>query len=116
MEVKAFDRDGNEFIKEVSTRTAQGEYSRGLVICFGGPVEYYAEDLVKHYPYKRPMCIDMMGLNHKSIPHVCIPEETMDEILEKLAPSYLRQENCDNFGCGSIGLCSECREVLRKKK
>lgn len=74
MQVTAIDTQGNEFIKTITTRMSSGEYSKGLVICFGWPVEYYFEDLQKHYPFQNDMCIDMGGLNHKGF-KVCISAE-----------------------------------------
>lgn len=82
MQVTAKDTQGNEFIKTVTTRIANSEYSKGLVICFGWPVEYYAKDLLEHYPYQKDMCIDAGGLNHKGF-KVCISAEQMNKIVEK---------------------------------
>jgi len=55
------------------------------VICFGWPVEYFANDLMKHYPFQKPMCIDMAGQNHLGSP-VTISAEQMDKILETFVP------------------------------
>lgn len=82
MLITAKDTQGNEFVKTVTTRMSSGKYSRGLVICFGWPVEYCAEDLLKHYPYQNDMCIDMGGMNHKGS-KVCISAEQMDRVVEK---------------------------------
>ena len=82
MQVTAIDTQGNEFVKTVTTRMSAGKYSRGLLICFGWPMEYYAEDLQKHYPFQKEMCIDIGGLNHKGF-KVCISAEQMNKIIEK---------------------------------
>lgn len=82
MQVTAIDTQGNKFVKTVTTRTNANPRNDGLIICLGGPVEYYAEDLLRHYPYKNNMCIDMGGLNHKGF-KVCISAEQMDKIVEK---------------------------------
>jgi len=80
MKIIATDTQGNNFTKNITTRTADSKYSKGLIICFGGPVEYYAEDLLKHYPFQKPMCIDMQGLNHKGF-EVSIDKEQMNKII-----------------------------------
>ena len=82
MEVMAKDIKGNEFIKKITTRTSNDKYSRGLIICFGGPIEYYAADLLKHYPFQKPMCIDMAGLNHRGC-QVTIDAEQMNKVIEE---------------------------------
>ena len=82
MQVIAKDTQGNKFVKIITTRMSGGEYSRGLVICFDWPVEYYAEDLMEYYPFQKPMCIDIGGLNHKGY-QVTISAEQMDKIVEK---------------------------------
>lgn len=82
MKIIAKDTEGNEFIKTITTRTSNNKYSKGLVICFGGPVEYNAEDLLKHYPFQKPMYIDIGGLNHKGCA-VFIDVEQMNKIIEE---------------------------------
>jgi len=83
MQVIAKDTEGNEFIKTVTTRITTGEHSKAgqLIICFGCPIEYYAEDLFEYYPFQKPMCIDMMGRNHKGY-EVTISIEQMNKIIE----------------------------------
>ena len=85
MQVTATDTEGIEFIKIVTTRKSELPENQGdeLIICFGWPVEYYAKDLMKHYPFQKPMCIDMGGLNHKGH-QVSISAEQMDKVIEKL--------------------------------
>lgn len=100
MQVIAEDTKGNKFVKKVTTHISQDKYSRGLIICFGGPVEYYAEDLLKHYPFQKPMCIDMGGLNHKGF-QVHVNAEQMDKIVEEFVPRQAEQiikENQNNNG------------------
>ena len=83
MQVIATDTQGNEFIKTITTRTNANPYNDGLIICFGWPIEYYAEDLLKHYPYQKDMCIDIGSRNHKGL-QVSISAEQMDKIVENL--------------------------------
>ena len=82
MQVTAKDTQGNEFVKTVTTRMSTGKYCRGLIISFGWPVEYYFEELQKHYPYQKDQCIDISGRNHKGF-KVCISAEQMDKVVEK---------------------------------
>ena len=71
--VEAFDEKGNRFLKNISFRDScnqeKDEYGYyGKIICFGWPVEYYINSLLRNYPYDRDLCIDMGGLNHKGSP------------------------------------------------
>ena len=82
MEVIATDTEGHRFKKQISIQKPVGKYGKGrVVICFGWPVEYYAEDLLKHYPFQDDMCIDISGRNHKGC-QVSISAKQMDEVVE----------------------------------
>jgi hypothetical protein len=82
MKVEAFDSKGNRFEKEVKLTTLDGR----SILDFGWPVEYYAEDLVKHYPFEKEFCIDMMGKNHAGFGTgpVCISKEDMNKIVQEM--------------------------------
>jgi len=83
MQVTAKDTVGNEFIKTVTVQIGTG-YSEGKkIIDFGWPVQYRAEFLMEHYPFQKPLCIDIMGRNHKGC-QVSISAEQMNKILEEL--------------------------------
>lgn len=83
MQIIAKDTVGNEFIKTVTVQIGTG-YSEGKkILDFGWPVQYRAEFLMEHYPFQKPMCIDIMGRNHKGC-QVTILAEQMDKVLEKL--------------------------------
>jgi len=83
MQVTAKDTVGNEFIKTVTVQIGTG-YSEGKkIVDFGWPVQYRAEFLMEHYPFQKPLCIDIMGRNHKGC-QVSISAEQMNKILEEL--------------------------------
>lgn len=91
-QVIAKDTAGNEFIKTVTVQIGIG-YSEGKkILDFGWPVQYCAEFLIEHYPFQRPMCIDMGGRNHKGSP-VTISAWQMDKVLEGLVPEMLPKQN-----------------------
>jgi hypothetical protein len=75
--VDAKDLSGNVFPKEVSLEEGYG----GLVVSFESPCEYCLNDLLKHYPYDKPLCIDMTGGNHRGS-DVNISAEDMNRVLE----------------------------------
>jgi len=51
------------------------------VISFGWPIEYKAETLISHYPYMKPLIIDIGGRNHYGS-QVSIPPEEMNKVIE----------------------------------
>jgi len=73
LKTKAFDKEGNEYPKDVT-----------VSIKFGWPAEYELSTLLKHYPFKRDFCIDIGGRNHKGIPEVTIPAKKMDSLFESI--------------------------------
>jgi len=79
IEVTAVDDTGRKIRKLVTYYVST--WSGKDIISFAPPIEYYAEDLEKHYPYKKPFCIDMGGRNHYDSP-VNIAPEDMDRIVE----------------------------------
>lgn len=79
MNAIATDTQGNVFHKKVRIHR---DYERP-VVDFGWPVEYYANDLVKDYPYDRPMRIDIGGRNHRGFP-VEISANEMNRVLREL--------------------------------
>ena len=88
MQVIATDERGNEFIKTVSVYQRTGFHENEMIIDFGWPIQYIASHLLKSYPFQKPLCIDMMGQNHKGSP-VTISAEQMDKVIEEL----VRDEN-----------------------
>jgi len=81
MQVIAKDTQGNEFIKAITIQEGQGYYKGELILDFGWPVQYLVSHLMESYPFQKPMCIDMMGRNHKGF-QVSISAEQMDKIIE----------------------------------
>jgi hypothetical protein len=59
--ITAYDEVGHTFEKKVTID--QGE--SGAILDFGWPCRYYIEDLMYTYPFKRDLCIDAGGLNHR---------------------------------------------------
>lgn len=59
----ATDGDGFQFKKHVLLK-----YDHRLckIISFGGHIQYYAKDLIKHFPFTKPFCIDVGGSLHKN--------------------------------------------------
>lgn len=80
MKITIKDNVGNIIEKEIDFIWCKR--SNKMIISFGWPCEYYANNLIKHYPYEKPLCIDMGGRNHKGSP-VDIPPQVMDEIIER---------------------------------
>jgi len=80
MQVTAKDSKGNVFTKDVTVHEWEGR----AIINFGGFCKYYASDLMKRYPYDRPLCIDAMGLNHRGVSGVDVAATDMNRILEEL--------------------------------
>ena len=84
MRVIATDTRGNEFTKTITKQYSQSEFSKGeLLISFGWPVEYHASFIMSHYPWQKPLSIDMCGRNHKGH-EVTVSAEQMDKIVEEL--------------------------------
>jgi len=80
MKVEARDPKGNIFIKNV--RLVQGK--DGLVIDFGWPCQYYVKDIERHYPFKKPLCIDSGGRNHNGFGPVTVSARDMNRIFDTL--------------------------------
>jgi len=82
MIVEAFDSQGRKFQKEVKLTTLDSR----SILDFGWPVQYYVEDMVKDYPFKKDLCIDMMGKNHAGFGTgpVCISKEDMNKIVQEM--------------------------------
>lgn len=79
MIIEAFDTQGRKFKKEVKLTTLDGR----SILDFGWPVQYYVDGLLKHYPFKNDMCIDIMGRNHANT-QVCISKEDMNRIIQEM--------------------------------
>jgi len=77
MIVIARDEKGNKWNKEITFSEGQS----GIIISFGWPCEYYIADLMKRYPFDKPLCIDMCGGNHKGS-NVDISAEDMNKVME----------------------------------
>jgi hypothetical protein len=71
MYVIAKDQKGNEWVKEITFHKGLS----GPVISFGSPCEYYVADLMKNYPFNRPLSIDVCGGNHLGTTVDVSPEE-----------------------------------------
>lgn len=80
MTVNAYDSKGNIYSKEV---TFPVKKNGKRIISFGGYCRYYVDMLLAHYPFDRPLNIDMGGLNHKGNP-VYVSAADMNKIFEHL--------------------------------
>ena len=84
MKVIAVDSAGNEFIKEVIVFKRKDR----KILSFGWPIEYDLDDekygLIRHYPFKKDLCIDMGGRNHKGSPDVCISAKQLNSVIEHI--------------------------------
>jgi hypothetical protein len=83
VKVTATDTIGNEFEKTVKVLEGTGFHEGELILDFGWPVQYIASHLMEHYPFDKPMCIDMAGRNHRGH-EVNISAEQMNLVLENL--------------------------------
>jgi len=63
VKITAFDDAGNTFEKEVEIRQSYG--TEKLVVDFGWPINYFASTLMRSYPWKTNLCIDIVGRHHK---------------------------------------------------
>lgn len=77
----AYDENGRKF--EKSVEIIEERESDRKILDFGWPVQYYVEAMLKHYPFKKPLCIDMMGRNHKGS-SVYVSAEDMNKVFETL--------------------------------
>jgi len=78
--VIAFDENGNKYEKDIKLyKDSTGKN----VISFGWPCEYYIESLKRHYPFKKNLCIDITGRNHKNS-SVYIHKNDLNEIFNEL--------------------------------
>lgn len=61
--INATDENGFQFRKHILFK-----YNHNLskIIHFGGPIQYYANDLAQHFPFTKPFCIDAGGALHKN--------------------------------------------------
>ena len=82
MKVIAVDSAGNEFLKQITFFERDGK----RILSFGWPMEYDLDSekygLMRHYPFKKSLCIDIGGRNHKGSPNVCISTKQMNSIIE----------------------------------
>lgn len=90
--IEAYDKSGGRFGKKISILSGcNQEYNEygyyGDIISFGWPCEYYVRSLLRKYPYKNDLCIDIMGSNHKGSP-VYIKKDDLNAILKELKEKY----------------------------
>ena len=75
----AYDEDGNQFTKQVRILSL----SKGNILSFGWPVEYYVKTLMNGYPHTRDLCIDGIGRNHRGSP-VFIRKNDLNQTLKEI--------------------------------
>lgn len=59
----AIDANGCQFKKHVVLKY---DHKLSKIISFGEHIQYYAKDLLKHFPFTKPFCIDVGGNLHKN--------------------------------------------------
>lgn len=90
--VIATDSGDNTYEKEVTIEQTE---LQELTLSFGGWCRYHLKDIEEKYPFDRSFIIDMMGRNHKGLPHVEISADDMNKIFKKI--NELRNEDKFNI-------------------
>lgn len=83
MQIIAKDELGNEFIKTVRRIKGTGFNEGSSIIDFGYSIQYVEDFLLRNYPFKTKLIIDICGKNHKGS-EVSIDANTMNKIVEEL--------------------------------
>jgi hypothetical protein len=64
--VHAYDEDKNKFEKPIKVYPSEyPEWKNHAIVDFGSYASYYLSDLLKSYPFNKPLCIDACGRNHR---------------------------------------------------
>lgn len=75
---EAVDENGKKFPKVAKIRN---------ILSFGWPCEYDVENLLRDYPFTKPLCIDGAGRNHSGV-SVYVSAEIVNKLLEP----FVKQE------------------------
>ena len=82
--IQVYDEKGS-FEKTVKVRYSGDK----LILSFGWPCEYYADSLFKSFPFKKDLCIDVGGKNHRGS-SVYIRAEDLNSLLIEVSSQNLK--------------------------